>query len=89
MNLNLTIGPLIALLAGILIRIDADDDFRDLDRILQSVPGVGIGLSAAVLASFVELGTLHKNKAAALLGVAPFNKDSGQRITVQLNERLS
>ncbi len=59
--------------------IDADDDFRDLDRILQSVPGVGIGLSAAVLASFVELGTLHKNKAAALLGVAPFNKDSGQR----------
>jgi transposase len=59
--------------------IDADDDFRDLDCILQSVPGVGIGLSAAVLASFGELGTLHKNKAAALLGVAPFNKDSGPR----------
>jgi transposase len=58
--------------------IDSDDDFRDIDRILQSVPGVGIGLSAAVLASFSELGTLHKNKAAALLGVAPFNHDSGQ-----------
>ena len=58
--------------------IDADDDFRDLDRILQSVPGVGIGLSAAILASFSELGTLHKNKAAALIGVAPFNCDSGQ-----------
>jgi transposase len=58
--------------------IDADDDFRDLNRILQSVPGVGIGLSAAILASFCELGTLHKNKAAALIGVAPFNCDSGQ-----------
>jgi transposase len=59
--------------------IDSDDDFRDLDRILQSVPGVGIGLSAAILGSFSELGTLHKNQAAALLGVAPFNHDSGQR----------
>jgi transposase len=59
--------------------IDSDDDFRDIDRILQSVPGVGIGLSAAILASFNELGTLHKNQAAALLGVAPFNHDSGQR----------
>jgi len=59
--------------------IDSDDDFRDLDRILQSVPGVGIGLSAIVLCSFSELGTVHKNQAAALLGVAPFNHDSGTR----------
>ena len=59
--------------------IDSDDDFRDIDRILQSVPGVGIGLSAAILASFNELGTVHKNQAAALVGVAPFNHDSGQR----------
>ena len=59
--------------------IDSDEDFRDIDRILQSVPGVGIGLSAAILASFNELGTLNKNQAAALLGVAPFNHDSGQR----------
>jgi transposase len=58
--------------------IDSDDDFRDIDRILQSVPGVGIGLSAVILASFNELGTFHKNQAAALLGVAPFNHDSGQ-----------
>jgi transposase len=59
--------------------IDSDDDFRDIDRILQSVPGVGIGLSAVVLSSFVELGTLCKRKAAALIGVAPFNCDSGKR----------
>ena len=59
--------------------IDNDDDFREQDRIIQSIPGVGIGLSAAILASFRELGTLHKNKAAALVGVAPFNRDSGGR----------
>jgi transposase len=59
--------------------IDADDDFRDLDRVLQSVPGVGVGLSAACLASFAELGTLGKRQAAALVGVAPFNDDSGRR----------
>jgi transposase len=59
--------------------IEADDDFRDDDRILRSVPGVGPVLSAVVLASFAELGTLHKNRSAALLGVAPFNDDSDER----------
>lgn len=59
--------------------IDSDDDFRDADRILQSVPGVGIGLSAAVLSSLAELGTLPQRQAAALLGVAPYASDSGPR----------
>jgi transposase len=59
--------------------IDSDDDFRDIDRILQSVPGVGIGLSAVVLSSFTELGTLGKRTSAALIGVAPYNCDSGKR----------
>lgn len=59
--------------------IDDDDDFRDINRILQSVPGVGIGLSAAIIASFRELGTVHKNRVAALAGVAPYNDDSGKR----------
>lgn len=57
--------------------IDSDDQFRDDDRLLRSVPGVGIGLASMVLACFSELGTLSRNKAAALLGVAPFNHDSG------------
>lgn len=59
--------------------IDSDDDYRDIDRILQSVPGVGIGLSAIVLSSFSELGSMSTNQAAALIGVAPFNADSGQQ----------
>ena len=59
--------------------IDADEDFRDDDRLPQGVPGVGIGLSSVVLAAFAELGTPGKRQAAALLGVAPFNDDSGGR----------
>lgn len=59
--------------------IDSDDDFRDADRIVQSVPGVGPVAAATILASFSELGSLDRGKAAALLGVAPFNCDSGKR----------
>lgn len=59
--------------------IDSDDDYRDIDRILQSVPGVGVGLSATILSSLGELGSMTSNQAAALIGVAPFNADSGQR----------
>lgn len=59
--------------------IDSDDDFRQTDRILRSVPGVAIGLSSLILSSFSELGTLDKREAAALVGVAPFNHDSGNR----------
>ena len=59
--------------------VDADDDMNDLDRILQSVPGVGPVLSATVLAGFSELGKLDRAQTAALLGVAPFNHDSGKR----------
>ena len=59
--------------------VDADDDMNDLDRILQSVPGVGPVLSANVLSGFSELGKLDRAQTAALLGVAPFNHDSGKR----------
>lgn len=58
--------------------IEDDDDLSDTDRLLQSVPGVGPVLSATVLAAFNELGKLDRGQAAALLGVAPFNHDSGK-----------
>jgi len=57
--------------------IDADDDFRHLDGLLQSVPGVGPTLSATLAAEFRELGDLDRRQAGALAGVAPFNHDSG------------
>src|SRR6185437_3271991 len=40
--------------------IDADDDFRDLEKILLSVPGVGPKLAAALLADVPELGTIDR-----------------------------
>lgn len=58
--------------------IESDDDMGHFDRLLRSVPGVGPTLSATLLAEMVELGTLGRRRAAALAGVAPFNRDSGR-----------
>ncbi len=44
---------------------------------LQSVPGVGPVLSRTLLADLQELGTLDRTPIAALVGVAPLNRDSG------------
>jgi transposase len=44
---------------------------------LQQVRGVGPGLCATLLATMPELGTLGDNQAAALIGVAPYDDDSG------------
>ena len=48
------------------------------DKLLQSVPGVGPVLSATLIAELSELGILNRRKIAALVGVAPFNRDSGK-----------
>lgn len=59
--------------------IDADDDFKHLDKLLRSVPGVGPVLSATVVAELRELGETDRREAAALAGVAPFDDRSGRR----------
>ena len=51
--------------------------WRAQDDLLQSVPGVGPVLSRTLLADLPELGTLNRRKIAALVGVAPLNRDSG------------
>lgn len=48
-------------------------------ELLQSVPGVGRVLSSTVIATLPELGTLNRKEIAALVGVAPFNRDSGNQ----------
>lgn len=45
----------------------------------QSVPGVGPVVSATLLADLPELGLLTRQQIAALVGVAPLNRDSGNR----------
>src|SRR5207248_5804519 len=57
--------------------IDSDDDFKHLDRLLQSVPGVGPVLSSTLVAELHELGAADRREIGALVGVAPFNHDSG------------
>ncbi|MDP9409466.1 MAG: IS110 family transposase [Actinomycetota bacterium] len=51
--------------------------WREKDELLRSVPGVGPKVSATLLADLPELGTLSNKKLAALVGVAPLNRDSG------------
>ena len=53
--------------------------WREKDDLLRSVPGVGEQLSLSLLAYLPELGTLNRKQIAALVGVAPFNRDSGPR----------
>ena len=47
------------------------------DELLQSIPGIGPVVSRTLLAEMPELGTFSREAAAALAGVAPFNRDSG------------
>jgi transposase len=51
--------------------------WRKHDDLLQSMPGVGPILSRTLLAELPELGTLDRRAIAALVGVAPLNRDSG------------
>ena len=51
--------------------------WRDKDALLRSVPGIGPAVSVTLLAELPELGTLNRKKIAALVGVAPLNRDSG------------
>jgi len=50
----------------------------DLAAALASVPGVGMTSVAVLLAELPELGKLDRRRIAALVGVAPLNRDSGQ-----------
>lgn len=57
--------------------IGREATWRELDALLQSVPGIGRVAVAALLAWLPELGRLSRREIAALVGVAPFNHDSG------------
>jgi len=60
-------------------RLIADNPvWKDLSALLCSVPGVGSVVSATLIANLPELGSLSHKQIAALVGVAPLNRDSGQ-----------
>ncbi|SIO65814.1 transposase [Bradyrhizobium erythrophlei] len=65
--------------AAITAMIKAAPHFAELAEIIESVPGLGKVTSAALIAAMPELGQVSNNIATALLGVAPYDDDSGQR----------
>ena len=58
--------------------IQASPVWRVQEDLLRSVPGIGPVTARTLLAELPELGTLDRRAIAALVGVAPFNCDSGQ-----------
>jgi transposase len=53
--------------------------WRATDDLLRTVPGVGPTTASSLIAELPELGRLTRHQLAALVGIAPFNCDSGQR----------
>lgn len=58
-------------------RLRASPLWRAKEDLLRSIPSVGVVLSTTLLADVPELGTLGHKQLAALIGVAPLNRDSG------------
>ena len=75
----------LAFLEKELVDVDGDIDagvraspaWRETEELLTSVPGVGPVTARTLIAELPELGQLDRRKLAALVGVAPFNRDSG------------
>ena len=57
--------------------VEADDDWRGRRDRLVTVPGIGPGTAGLLVAELPELGRLNRREIAALVGVAPVNRDSG------------
>jgi len=58
--------------------LQSDEQLSQQQRLLRTVPGVGPQLSAVLVTYLPELGGVSRQEIAALVGVAPFNRDSGQ-----------
>ena len=71
-------GELLDLDDGLGEVIRSSPVWRERDNLLRSVPGVGPVLSSVLLADLPELGKLSRKEVAALVGVAPLNRDSGK-----------
>jgi transposase len=85
-RLKKSIARLVKALEKELASVDADIDdavrgspaWRDKENLLSSVPGIGPIIARTLIAELPELGTLDRKKIAALAGLAPFTRQSGQ-----------
>jgi transposase len=57
--------------------VDSHDRWKGKAELIQSVPGFGPATSACLVAELPELGQLNRQQISALVGLAPFNCDSG------------
>ena len=57
--------------------IESDNDWRVKRDVIESAPGLGSATSSTLVAELPELGRLNRKEIASLVGLAPFNHDSG------------
>ena len=85
-RLKKSIARLLKALERELASVDADIDdavrgsavWRETEDLLASVPGIGPTIARTLIAELPELGRLDRKKIAALAGLAPFTRQSGQ-----------
>jgi transposase len=85
-RLEKSIARLVKVLEKELAGVDADIDeevrgspaWREKEDLLSSVPGVGPTIARTLIAELPELGSLDRRQIAALAGLAPFTRQSGQ-----------
>jgi len=58
--------------------IEKESEWSEKNELLKSAPGIGETMVYTLLADLPELGTMTNKQAAALVGVAPVNRDSGK-----------
>ncbi len=85
--LRKSIRDLVALLERRVVKIDGliddaiarDEGLRASRDLIQSVPCVGPGITRTLLVELPELGTISRKQVAALVGLAPYARDSGRK----------
>jgi len=85
-RVRVSLARVVTTLEDELKALDADIDktvrgtpvWRDKEDLLASVPGIGKTIARTLLAELPELGTLNPRQIAALAGLAPFTRQSGQ-----------
>lgn len=60
------------------LKLESNPNWRAKDDLLRGVPGIGQMTAMSLMAQLPELGKLNRRQIAALAGLAPFNRDSGQ-----------
>ncbi|HET7411481.1 MAG TPA: IS110 family transposase [Pararhizobium sp.] len=68
-----------AIEAEITLLLKTEESMARKAKLMRTVPGVGPGVAATMIAHMPELGTLPRGSVAALAGLAPFDDDSGQK----------